>query len=184
MSIRDKKHLKIKKTGNKKLAGATFNWRVSGFKLNWFFGKLKVNWRTAWYSVLIWFLAIAVGGIVILPWFYLILPIVIVLITIFYFKKAQLPNLISSSKRKKESDLIFALGLWVALFWFAVVVALNILEIIGPYYANVGFYFSDSRNWLKYPLILLVPVVYSLFLANFWHKKDKKPSRFSAPLPF
>lgn len=114
-------------------------------------GFIRITWRMAWYSVVIWFLAIATSGLVILPWYYLVLPLLIFWLTIFYFRR---------------SDRSWRSGIFVSLFWFAVVAGLDFLEIIGLYYSNLGFYFSDFRNWLKYPLILLLPVIYSLVLEN------------------
>lgn len=112
---------------------------------------MKVDWRVVWYSVILWLSAIVVGGFVILPWFYLVLPFVVVWLTMIYFKK---------------TDKSLRVGLWVALVWFLIVVSLDILEIIGPYYMNAEIYFADFRNWLKYPLILLTPVIYSMVLEN------------------
>ena len=114
-------------------------------------GIFRFNWRMTWYSVLIWLLAIAVGGFVILPWFYLVLPFVVFWLTIIYF-------------RKEEKSL--KTGLLISLFWFSAILTLDILELVGPYYANLDLYFSDPRNWLKYSLILLLPVIYSLILEN------------------
>lgn len=122
-------------------------------------GIFRFNWRMTWYSVLIWLLAIVVGGFVILPWFYLVLPFVVFWLTIIYF-------------RKEEKSL--KMGLLISLFWFSTILILDILELAGPYYANLGLYFSDSRNWLKYSLILLLPVIYCLILEN---RKVKKVHR-------
>ena len=108
-------------------------------------------WRVIWYSVVIWLLANIVDGFVILPWYYLALPIVIFWTTVYYF-------------RKGERTLLS--GLRVSLFWFIVIFVLNLLELVGPYYANVGFYFSDFRNWFLYPLVLLTPVIYCLVFEN------------------
>lgn len=135
--------------------------------------KIKIDWRNMWYSVLIWFLAIVIGSFVILPWFYLVMPVVILGTIIFYFKKPFF-EVLPARRRMKQSDRIFALGLWVAIFWFLVILALNILEIIGPYYSNVHYYFSDFRNWFLYPLVLLMPVIYSLVLEN---NRKKRSSR-------
>lgn len=49
---------------------------------------------------------------------------------------------------------------------------LDFFEIIGPYFGNVAFYFSDFRNFLKYPLVLLMPVIYCLVLENINLKKS------------
>ena len=54
----------------------------------------------------------------------------------------------------------------------------DFLEIIGPYYSNAQLYFSDFRNWLKYPLILLIPVIYSLILET---RNLKKKKNFVTP---
>lgn len=131
----------------------------------------KLNWRTTWYSVLIWVLAFAIAGFVIIPWFYLALAIVISLTTIYYFK--ILTNAKKKRGRKKiaDRDRIFAFGLVVSIFWFFIILLLNFLEIVGFYYFDFTLYFSDFRNWYLYALILLVPVVYSLILGN------SRPSR-------
>lgn len=118
---------------------------------------LKVNWRLSWYSVMIWLLAVVVAGFVILPWFYLALPIVLFLMTIVYFKR---------------TDKSLRMGIWVSLIWFLVVAVLDFLEIVGPNFGNLAIYFADFRNWLKYPLILLIPVIYSMVLES---KNAQKP---------
>lgn len=120
---------------------------------------LKVDWRLSWYSVMIWLLAVVVTGLVILPWFYLALPIVLLATTIVYFKK---------------TDKTLAMGIWVSLIWFLVVATLDFLEIVGPNFGNLTIYFSDFRNWLKFPLILLIPVIYSMVLEN---ENAQKPLR-------
>lgn len=120
---------------------------------------MKVDWRIAWYSVVLWIAAIAIGGFVIIPWFYLALPLVVIWLTMVYFKK---------------TDKSLRWGLWVALVWFLIVASLDLLEIIGPYYSNAAIYFSDFRNWMKYPLILLTPVIYSIFLENSHARRNYK----------
>ena len=115
------------------------------------FERSRVNWRAMWYSVLVWLLAIIVSSLVILPWYYLVLPFVVFWTTVIYFK---------------NGDKTFEKGLFIALFWFAIVVVLDILEVMGPYYKNAALYFSDFRNWLKYVLILLIPVIYGLIKEN------------------
>ena len=119
--------------------------------------KLRVDWRLSWYSVMIWLLAVVVAGFVILPWFYLVLPIVLFLMTTFYFKR---------------TDKSLKMGIWVSLIWFLVVAVLDFLEIIGPNFNNLTIYFADFRNWLKFPLILLIPVIYSMVLES---KNAQKP---------
>ena len=106
-------------------------------------------WRNLWYSIILWIVVVFVGGFVVLPWFYLVLPIVVFWTTIIYFN---------------NSDKSLNAGLLCSMFWFFAIAALDFLEIIGPYYSNAVLYFSDVRNILKYPLILLTPVIYSLIL--------------------
>ena len=119
----------------------------------------KFSWRIVWYSVLIWGSTFILAGFVILPWFYLVLPLVVFWTTVYFFRK---------------SERTLARGLWVGLFWFFVIIVLNFLEVIGPYYANFSLYFSDFRNWFLYPLVLLIPVVYTLVSENNKPKKTAK----------
>ena len=109
------------------------------------------GWRTVWYCVLIWLLSFLMSGFVVLPWYYLVLPIAVFWTTVFYFKKTQ---------RTLQN------GLLVSLFWFFVILGLNFLEIIGPYYSDLEYYFSDFRNWLLYPLILLIPFILGIIWEN------------------
>lgn len=135
--------------------------------------KFKFNLRVFWYSVIIWLLAFVLGGLVIVPWFYVVLPLFILLATVYYFDKEEIIQLALGSAVRRQ-DVVFALGLWVALLWFFVLIFFSILEIAGFYYFDFFFYFSDPRNWFLYPLVLLVPVVYSLVLENMIFKNRKK----------
>lgn len=125
-----------------------------------------INWRIAWYSVVIWILVFVLGGFVILPWFYLTLPLVVLLATILYFRQVKVMGILSSGQVIKPRDRFFALGLGVSVIWFIAMVIFNILEVAGLYYFNFGLYFSDPRNWLVFPLILLMPVLYAIVLEN------------------
>lgn len=127
----------------------------------------KINWRDVWYSTVIWILGFLVAGLVILPWFYLVLPFVVFWTTTIYFKN-------------RDKSLIN--GLWCSLFWFFAVLALDIFEIIGPYYSNVSLYFSDFRNLMKYPIILLIPVIYALVWESQNSRRKSKKSRIVADL--
>lgn len=132
---------------------APFELRLKMTKLAKFNFKRKpylwITWRDVWYSIVVWLAAIAVGGFIALPWYYLFLPLTVFWTTIVYFGK---------------SEITLKVGLWCSLLWFFAAVFLDFLEIVGPYYSNAQLYFSDPRNWLKYPLILLIPVIYSLIL--------------------
>lgn len=141
--------------------------------------KVRLNWRIAWYSVVIWLLVFIVGGLVILPWFYLTLPLVILWVTIFYFRRAEVVGLLVAKRFRRGRDRVFALGLRVSVAWFLIVILMSVFEIAGLYYFNFGLYFSDPRNWLAFPLILLMPVVYGIILENrrFRHVRRKTKSR-------
>ncbi len=110
-----------------------------------------------------------------MPWFYLTLPLVILWVTILYFRRTEIIKLLAAKKIRKGRDKVFALGLGVSVVWFLVVILLSVLEIAGFYYFNFGLYFSDPRNWLAFPLILLMPVVYGIILENrrFRHVRRK-----------
>jgi len=138
--------------------------------------KLTINWRILWYSVLIWFLGFLVSAVVILPWYYLALPLVIIL-TIFYYFKIVSPTQTKRGRRAKaEVDSIFAFGLGAAIAWFAIIAVLTVAEIAGFYYFNFSYYFSDFRIWYLYSLVILMPVVYSLILENSKFSKKKRRS--------
>lgn len=142
--------------------------------------RTYLNWRIAWYSVVIWLLAFLVGGFVILPWYYLTLPLVVFLVTFFYFRRVEIFGILSGGRLVKPKDRVFSLGLGVALVWFLVIVVLSFIEIAEFYYFNFGLYFSDPRNWLVFPLILLTPVVYAIILENrrLVGKKRRKVKKF------
>jgi len=137
----------------------------------------KLNWRITWYSVLLWVLAFLVASIVIIPWFYLVLPLVIFLTTFYYFRIVEKVQKRRGGKKHESRDMIFMFGLAAALFWFLIITMLNILQIAGFYYFDFLFYFSDFRNWYLYALILLVPVVYSLILENSQKNRRRKNSK-------
>lgn len=144
--------------------------------------QVGLNWRIVWYSVVVLVLVFLVGGLVILPWFYLTLPFVILWVTIFYFRRAGIIKLLAAKKVRKGRDHVFALGLAISVIWFLALILLSVLEIVGFYYFNFGLYFSDPRNWLVFPLILLMPVVYGIILENrrFRHVRRKTKNRVFA----
>lgn len=133
--------------------------RSSDTKLNTTRLKEQINWRAVWYSVIVWLLAIVVSGFVILPWYYLVLPFVVFWTTVIYFR---------------NGDKTLARGIWIGLFWFFAAILLDAFEIVGPYYKNISLYYLDLRNFLKYPLILLIPVLYGLVWENINLKKTFK----------
>ena len=128
--------------------------------------KKTSNIRILWYSVLVWVFSYLVALIVAIPWFYLVLPFMVFSTTIYYFKKT-------------EKSL--AAGLKAAIFWFMIIASINLLEIFGPYYADFRLYFSDLRNWFLYPLILLIPVIYTIISENRRFLKRKRPKKTEIP---
>ena len=128
--------------------------------------KKTSNIRILWYSVLVWVFSYLVALIVAIPWFYLVLPFMVFSTTIYFFKKT-------------EKSL--AAGLKAAIFWFMTVVSINLLEILGPYYADFRLYFSDLRNWFLYPLILLTPVIYTIVSENRRFLKRKRTKKTDIP---
>lgn len=138
---------------------------------------IKVSWRLIWYCTLVWLLTFIVGSLVVLPWYYLILPLLVLLITVYYFDKADQVRLVISRKVRKNSDSIFALGLAVSIFWFVMIFMMSILWIVGFYYFDFLYYLTDPRIWLLYPTVLLMPVLYSLLLQNNLAKKHHRTRR-------
>lgn len=128
--------------------------------------KKTSNIRILWYSVLVWVFSYIVALIVTIPWFYLVLPIIIYSTTIYYFKK---------------TEITLAAGLRAAIFWFMTIASINLLEIFGPYYADFRLYFSDLRNWFLYPLILLIPVIYTIVSENRRFLKRKRTKKTDMP---
>ena len=124
--------------------------------------KKTSNIRILWYSVLVWAFSYIVALIVTIPWFYLVLPFIVYSTTIYYFKK---------------TEVTLAAGLKAAVFWFMAIVSINLLEIFGPYYADFSLYFSDFRNWFLYPLILLIPVIYTIVSENRRFLKRKRAKK-------
>lgn len=142
-------------------------------------GTFKLSWRITWYSVVIWVLAFFVASFVTIPWFYVVLPLVVVLTTVYYFKIID-PFKNKRGRRKfSDRDRIFVFGLAVSLFWFLIITILNIFQIAGFYYFNFLFYFSDFRNWFLYALILLIPVIYSLILEYQTQRGRKRKHKIS-----
>lgn len=127
--------------------------------------SLKSFWRIIWYSVLIWILTIVTSGFVFLPWFYLAFALLIIGTTAYYF-------------RKVEKTLLN--GLWVSISWFFTIVILDFFEVVAFNFADNVLYVSDVRNWLRYALILLTPVIYTLIFESVIYKR--RVSTGTAPI--
>ncbi len=124
--------------------------------------SIMLSWRVIWYSALIWVTAFLVSSFIILPWFYVVLPLLILLLTVYYFDTKEIVG------------NIVGFGLSVAIAWFFTIVLFSLLEVVGFYYFDFAYYFSDIRNWFLFPLVLLIPVVYGIILENSRIRKFKK----------
>lgn len=133
---------------------------------------LQLNWRLCWYSVLIWLLVVAVAGFVVLPWFYAVLPLAVLLTTTLYFRFPQK----NTAANKFDQGSIFAHGLWLGFIWALSIFFLDFIEFVGFDFGNFYIYSVDARNFLKYPLVILIPVIHSLVLENTQKKKHGKLS--------
>ncbi|GEM_PF-3030772 len=137
--------------------------RIAGILAAWAIGSLtKVDFRRVWYCLLLWFLAVAIGGFIILPWFYPAVAICVFSLTAAFFRKART----SGKIYKRGQDKIFARGLSTSLFWAVAVLCLNLVVFVGFNFQSMVVYFSDPRSWFLYPLIILAPIIYSLVLEN------------------
>lgn len=122
----------------------------------------KLNWRIAWYGVFVWVVSLMLSGIVMLPWFYVVFPIAIFGVTALFFRKILRPNL----SLRKARIVFFAQGLSVGLLWFASIFILDFLQLVGFDFANAAVYLLDPRNFMKYPIVILVPAIYGLLIEN------------------
>ena len=122
----------------------------------------KLDWRIAWYGVMVWILSLMLSSVIILPWFYVIFPPVIFGITIFFFRKDTDSNL----NFKNVKGVFFAQGLSVGLIWFVSILILDFFQLVGFDLTSATVYFLDPRNFMKYPIVILVPAIYGLIIEN------------------
>lgn len=131
--------------------------------------RLNFNFRVIWYLVLAWILGFFVSSVVVLPWFYAILPLVVLLLSVFY-----LDNSIYINFKRNSRDEILKAGLMLSVVWFLGISLFSIFMIVEFYYFNFTLFFSDSRNWFLPATVLIIPIVYSFFLANKRARLGKK----------
>ncbi|MEX2028089.1 MAG: hypothetical protein WD988_01140 [Candidatus Curtissbacteria bacterium] len=137
--------------------------RIFGILGGWALNRLTAaDFRLVWYSLLLWVVCAAVGSAIVLPLFYLITAISIFVLTVAFFRKI---------KRFSRRDKIFARGLRTSLFWSVVVLVMDLVTFVGFDLASLLVYFSDPRSWFKYPLIIFLPIIYSLVLENLRDKR-------------
>lgn len=139
--------------------------------------KIHLSYKLVWYAAIIWLATFVISSTMVLPWSYLASAFLVFAASVFYVRgEAGKYN-----KRNTGRDVIFEIGLFASIVWFGAITIISILEIAGFYYFDVGLFFSDIRNWILFPLILVMPVVYSLVLDG---KKNKKRKRARNHLPF
>lgn len=122
----------------------------------------KLNWRIAWYGVFVWVLSLILSSIVLLPWFYIVFPVAILVVTKVYFKK----SIVRSRLRDRFKGTVFAQGLSAGFFWFFSIFIFDFVQFVGLDFSGAGVYFLDPRNFIKYPIVMLVPMIYGLVLEN------------------
>lgn len=108
----------------------------------------KLDWRLAWYSALLWSLLVFVASLAVFPWFYLAVPAVVLLATSLFFRGTR--------------RAIFAKSLRLSVFWFFTVLALDFVIFVGFDLSNLYLYLVDGRSFLKFPIVILVPVLWGL----------------------
>lgn len=139
---------------------------------------MSFSFRTTWYALLVWIIAFLISGTIVVPMYFIVMPLVVLMLTVYYFDTAQLKKV-----KAKDRDLFIKYGIVGALFWFLVAGILSFVEMAGFYYLNVGFYLSDFKNLFLFPVILLTPVLYGIVLSNkmFRRKRKKRHQFLKAP---
>lgn len=135
-------------------------------------GKSKIfviDWRLLWYSTLVWLLVVLSSGFVAIPWYFFVLPVEVIIATVLYFKTP----VNEKYKKRFNHETLFAQGLWVGTVWFLGILFLDFVEFINFDIQNFYVYLMDSRNFLKFPMVILVPVIYSLILEQQLNKKSR-----------
>lgn len=123
---------------------------------------ISFNWRVAWYSVAVWLLSFGLSSVVILPWFYVVFPIFVLALTLLYFRKKKREHNLS----KNIIGPVFAQGLSIGFFWFFSIFIFDFIQFVGLDFSGAGVYFLDPRNFIKYPIVLLIPTIYAIVIEN------------------
>lgn len=129
----------------------------------------KIDWRLCFFSAFVWLQVVLISGFVVLPWYYFVLPLAVFVTTVFYFKTPTNERYICRFNR----ETLFAQGLWLGFVWCVAIFMMDFVEFINFDLQNFYVYLADVRNFLKFPLVILVPVIYSLVLEQQLKKKSK-----------
>lgn len=129
----------------------------------------KLNWRIAWYGVFVWVLSFVLSSLVILPWFYIVFPLAILAVVQFYLRKPLGAGLV----RNRLKRAYFAQGLSVGFFWFFSILIIDYIQFVGLDFSGAGVYFLDPRNFIKYPIVILIPMIYGLVIENNYQSRSR-----------
>lgn len=129
----------------------------------------KIDWRLCFFSAYVWVQVVLISGFIVLPWYYFVLPLAVFISTVLYFKTPTNVRYISRFNR----ETLFAQGLWLGLVWFAGIFLMDFLEFVNFDLQNFYVYLLDIRNFLKFPMVILIPVIYSLVLEQQLKNKSK-----------
>lgn len=61
---------------------------------------------------------------------------------------------------------VFAQGLSAGFFWFFAIFTFDFIQFVGLDFSGAAVYFLDSRNFIKYPIAILIPAIYALIVEN------------------
>ena len=136
--------------------------KSNGFRPN-------ISFRAIWYLVLTWVFGFIIGSTIVLPWFYIILPLVVLLLAVYYLDRPTI-----TVSKKDLRDEIFKAGLALSVVWFLGALIYSTFIVWEFYYFNFNLFFSDSRNWFMPAVFLIIPIVYSVVLANIKGRKRRK----------
>lgn len=120
----------------------------------------RVDWRLCFFSAFVWLQVVLISGFIVLPWYYFALPLAVFITTVIYFRTPQS----DLYKSRFNRETLFAQGLWLGFAWFVGVFVMDFVEFINFDFQNFYVYLMDTRNFLKFPVVILIPVIYSLVL--------------------
>ena len=132
-----------------------------------YFKIFKGDWCLSFYCAFVWLQVVLISGFVVLPWYFFVLPPAVFFTTVLYFRtpKSEL------YKSRFNRETLFAQGIWLGLAWFVGILLMDFVEFVNFDLQNFYVYLQDSRNFLKFPVVILIPVIYSLVLEQQMMKK-------------
>jgi len=134
-----------------------------------YFNIFKVDWRLCFFSAFVWLQVVLISGFVVLPFYYFVLPLAVFISTVVYFRTPQ--SELYTSRFNRET--LFAQGLWLGFAWFVGILVMDFVEFINFDLQSFYVYLTDTRNFLKFPVVILIPVIYSLVLEQQLKMKSK-----------